>query len=67
MCKSLGDGEELPPSMGDVMLLLTGDALFGKASDKEAGLAIFFMSYIGPVMSLIKNVLTGRTKKYQSR
>lgn len=62
MCKCLGEGEELSPSVGNVILLLTGDALFGKANDREAGLAIFFMSYIGPVTSLTKNALACRTK-----
>lgn len=60
MC--LGDGEE-PPSVEDMILLLTGDALFGKAKDKEAGLAIFFMSYIRVVMSLKQTVLACRTKR----
>lgn len=63
MCKCLGDGEVLPSSVGDVMLLLTGDVCFGKASDRDAGLAIFFMSYMGPLMSLMKNVLACRTKR----
>ena len=60
MCKRLSD----PPSMGDVILLLAGDALLGKASDSEAGLVIFFMSYIRPVKRLIKNILPCRTKRW---
>lgn len=63
MCKCLGEGKELPPSVGEVMLLLTGDALFGKANDREAGLAIFFMSYLVLGTSLMKDVLAYRTKR----
>lgn len=68
MCKCLGDEEEPSPSIGEVIVLLTGDALFGKASDREAGLVIFFisffMSYIWPVTSRMKTVLACRTKRW---
>ena len=53
MCKCLGDSEEPSPSMGDVIVLVTGDAFLGMASDKETGLTIFFMSSIRLVVSLI--------------
>lgn len=42
VCKCLGDGKEPPLSVGDLTVLLAGNALFGMASDREAGLAIFF-------------------------
>ncbi len=61
MCKCLGDGND-PPSVGDVIALLTGDALFGKASDRDTGLTIFFMSYTRVTTSLMKPVLAYRTK-----
>lgn len=63
MRKFFGAGDVLPLSVDDVMVLLTGDALFGKGKDREAGLVIFFMSYIRPVRSLMKNVLACRTKR----
>lgn len=43
MCKCLGDCEKLPPSVADVAVLVIGVALLGKGSDRETGLAIFFM------------------------
>ena len=63
MCICLG-GEESSPSTGDVIVLLTGDACFGIASDKEAGLTIFFMSYIGLISGLMKTVLASGTKRW---
>lgn len=48
MC--LGDGEKLPPSTDDVIVVPTG---FDMAKDREAGLAIFFMSYIRLFASLM--------------
>lgn len=63
MCICLGDGEEPPPFVGEVNVLLTGDALLGKGSDKEAGLVIFFISYIKLVTSLIKTVLACGTNR----
>ena len=49
VCKSLGDA----PSVGDVIVLLAGDDLIGIASDREAGLVIFVMSYIKLFKTLI--------------
>lgn len=43
MCKCLGEDNERSPSIGDVIVLLTGDICFGMASDREAGLFVFFM------------------------
>lgn len=37
----LGEGDSLPVSVGDVMVLLTADVLFGIVRVNEVGLAIF--------------------------
>ena len=42
-----------PLSVGDVIVLLAGDALIGTASDREAGLVIFVMSYVKLIKTLI--------------
>ena len=63
MCKFPGDGEGPLRSVGDVIVLLAGDALLCKGSDREAGLVIFFISYIKMVTGLIRTVLVFRTKK----
>ena len=67
MCKCLGEGEQRSPSVGDVIALLTGDTRFGMASDREAGLTIFFMSYTRLLIGLMKNVLFCGTKEWYSR
>ena len=61
-----GDGEESPASLDDMVALPTGEALFGKASDREAGLTIFFMSYIRLVTTFMQIVLACRTKRWQN-
>ena len=64
MCS--GDGEETSASLDDMVALPTGEALFGKASDREAGLTIFFMSYIRLVTTFMQTVLACRTKRWQN-
>ena len=49
VCKCPGD----PLSVGDVIVLLAGDDLIGIASDREAGLVIFIMSYVKLIKTLI--------------
>ena len=58
MCDCLGEGKERSPSVGDVIVLLTGDTCFGMASDRDAGLTIFFfMSYTRLITGFMKAVL----------
>ena len=49
VCKRPGD----PLSVGDVIVPLAGDDLMGIASDREAGLVIFIMSYVKLIKTLI--------------